>query len=296
MAMTIDNRLHLQPTDEITWDDDGAETLTLEWKGPYAACKATAVTAKRGDEIPTVADGNAYTPDSEFYAGYYVASARVRRGNGDTAVLSIACRKADTTTSQESGGSTEPIRDIFSLKSVRNDVSILAYCGQSASNPNRVAVEKWMRESDSALANALKYRESDGTVVEISEDPILKATVPLIEKIRKGVERVIRFYPQLTRRRLYYAPPADPFTNLGYVDTPPTPGSTRTLAPSGISTVIGTYEWLKVQDDCDEQQDGKWMRVESWIGILKTDAEDGQHPWDPDLYGPDRWPMPAQPQ
>ena len=73
MAMTIDNRLYLQPTDEITWDADGVETLTLEWKGPYAACKATAGTAKRGDEIPTVAGGNAYTPDSEFYAGLMYA-------------------------------------------------------------------------------------------------------------------------------------------------------------------------------------------------------------------------------
>lgn len=298
MAMTIDNRLHLQPTDEITWDADGVETLTLEWKGPFAACKATAGTAKRGDEIPTVAGGNAYTPDSEFYAGYYVASARVRRGNGDTAVLSVACRKADAAADPppQGGGGTTPFRTVYSVKSVRNDVSILAYCGTSASNPNRAAIERWMREPDPMLAAAFKYTDENGTTVDMNDEPLLKSSVPLVEKIMAGTERVIRFYPQVTIRRQFYAPPPDTFEKLSHIDAPPAPSGEKTLAPSGIATLISSHEWLKVQDDCDEQQDRTWMRVESWIGILKTDAND-QKPWDRNLYGDDgdRWSMPAQP-
>ena len=30
------------------------------------------------------------------------------------------------------------------------------------------------------------------------------------------------------------------------------------------------------------------MRTESWIGVLAADGG-----WDPDLYGPSRWAMPA---
>jgi hypothetical protein len=130
----------------------------------------------------------------------------------------------------------------------------------------------------------------------MNEEPLLKCTVPLVEKIMAGTERVIRFYPQLTIRRSYNAPPTGVFEKLSFIDAPPAPSSEKTLAPSGVAVLINAHQWLKVQDDCDEQQDRTWMRVESWIGILKTDAND-QKPWDRNLYGDgnDRWSMPAQP-
>ena len=160
--------------------------------------------------------------------------------------------------------------------------------------PNRAAIERWMREPDPQLANEYKYTDVDGNEVDIAAEPELSLSLPLIDKIREGTERVIRFYPQLTRRRTYYAAPADAFESLSYVDEPPYDAGVRTLAPDGVSSVISAHEWLKVQDDCDEQADGKWVRTESWIGIEKTDANQG-HPWDPDLYGAERWGMPAFP-
>jgi hypothetical protein len=293
MAMTINSTLHLQPTDEAALDAEGAETLTLEWKGTYAACRATADTIEPGVEIPTVAQGNAYTPDSSLYAGYHAVSWTVRRGNGDTAVLYVACRKADAVDSSQQGGdSTTPFRDVISLKSVRNDVSILAYCGSSSSQPNRAAIERWMREPNPKLAAAFKYTDENGTTVDMNDEPLLKSSIPLVRKIMAGTERVIRFYPQITRRRSYYAPPIDLFQDLSYIDTPPSPSS-NTLGPNGLSTLIAAHQWLKVQDDCDEQQDRTWMRTESWIGIATADSSDGS-PWDPDLYGPSRWKMPKE--
>ena len=56
-------------------------------------------------------------------------------------------------------------------------------------------------------------------------------------------------------------------------------------------TIEELARWLKAQDDCDEQQDHTWMRTESWIGIKLTD-DPNSSPWDPDLYGPNRWQMP----
>lgn len=290
--MTINPNLKLQPTDDSTLDEDGGERLTIEWKGLYGDCKSTSDTISIGDSLPTCSGGNAYTPDSALYDGYTIRSRRLRRANGDTAFLSVVCAKNDkTTTDQSQQTSTTPLKDLYSVKSVRNDVSVLAYCSDSPSGPNRAAVERWMREPDPKLAAQFKYTEADGSVVDMNDEPLLKATVPLVRKIMKGVERVIRFYPQLTRKRIYQNPPAAVFENLSYVDDPPPPSGERTLAPSGIATLIGEYEWLKVQDDCDEQADGKYARIESWIGIRKSDALDG-HPWDPDLYGTNRWQMP----
>ena len=125
----------------------------------------------------------------------------------------------------------------------------------------------------------------------MNDEPLLKNTVPLVRKIKKGVERVIRFYPQLTIKRQYYVPPAGLFEKLSFIDTPPAPSGEKTLSPSGVATLINDHQWLKVQDDCDEQQNGTWMRTESWIGILKSDQNQGT-PWDTDLYGVNRWQMP----
>ena len=290
--MTINQNLKLQPTDETTLDEEGGDTLTIEWKGLYGDCKATSDTISIGDSLPTCAGGNGYTPDSALYDGYKVRSRRLRRGNGDTAILALTCSKDDTTTTdQNQQTSTTPLKDLYSVKSVRNDVSVLAYCSDSPSGPNRAAVERWMREPDPQLAAQFKYTDANGSVVDMNDEPLLKATVPLVRKIMKGVERVIRFYPQLTRKRIYQNPPSTVFENLSYVDDPPPPGGGKTLAPNGITTLISNHEWLKVQDDCDQQTDGKFARTESWIGIRKTDADDG-HPWDPDLYGQNRWKMP----
>lgn len=289
--MTINSNLKLQPTDQATVGEDGVSTIVIEWKGLYADAKATADTISIGDDLPTNAADDGYTPSDTLYAGYKVASHCIRRGNGDTAVLSVTCKKADATSTSQSGTSAVPFRTVYSVKSVRNDVSVLAYCSDSPSGPNRAAVERWMREPDAKLAANFKYTDTDGSVVDMTDDPLLKNTVPLIRKIKKGVERVIRFYPQLTIKRQYYAPPPDTFDKLSFIDTPPAPSGEKTLAPSGISTLISAHQWLKVQDDCDEQQNSTWMRTESWIGILKASDPNGS-PWDPDLYGTNRWQMP----
>ncbi len=291
MAMTINSTLHLQPTDEAALDSDGAETLTLEWKGSYAACKATADTISNGEDLPTNSAGDGYTPSATLYTGYKVASYNLRRGNGDTAVLSVMCKRGDATSTSQSGSTSVPFRTVYSVKSVRNDVSVLAYCSDSPSGPNRAAIERWMREPDPKLAANFKYTDTDGSVVDMNNETIFEKTVSLIRKIKKGVERVIRFYPQITIKRSYYAPPQDTFEKLSYIDTPPTPSGEKTLSPSGVTTLINAHQWLKVQDDCDEQQDRTWMRTESWIGILKASAPN-ESPWDPDLYGANRWQMP----
>jgi len=282
MAVTIPSGAKRQPSDALAMDAEGGRSASFSWKGPFDDLESAAESIAHGDAMP-----------SDPGTAWKVDSWELRRTNADYGVLTINCKTSDATdTSQEGGGGTLPFRDVISVKSVRNDVSILAYCGSSPSQPNRAAIERWMREPDPKLAAQMKYTDENGSVVDFNEEPLLKNSIPLLQKIMKGTERVIRFYPQITRRRSYYAPPTDLFQKLSYIDTPPSPSS-NTLGPNGVSTLISAHQWLKVQDDCDEQQDRTWMRTESWIGIATADSQEGS-PWDADLYGPSRWKMPKE--
>lgn len=280
MAVTIPNTARLQPSDQANMDESSKLGICVSWKGPYSSMMTAAAAICVGDALPSP------------YESWCAKTWNVQKTNGGYAVLTVNAAPADETTPDEGVGSpsTTPIRDSYSLKSVRNDVSILGYCGTSSANPQRAIVEKWMAESDAELAKEFKFKKSDGEICDIADEyPITK---PLIEKIMSGIESVIRFYPQITRKRIYYAPPQGLFSHLGFVDAPPSPPS-NSLSPNGISSVISAHQWLKVQDDCDEQSDGNWARTESWIGILVTDRNEG-NPWDSDLYGANRWKMPHQ--
>ena len=268
-----------QPDGAVSMDASGGFSATFSWKGDYDDLYEIAAGLEQGDNPPGMDDGVWATERWEL-----------RRTNANCGVLTVQCRISPSAGQMASAAST-PFRTVYSVKSVRNDVSVLAYCSDSPSGPNRAAVERWMREPDPKLAKDFKYTDTTGGVVDMNEDPLLKATVPLVRKVKKGVERVIRFYPQLTIKRQYYVPPSGLFDKLSFIDTPPNPDGEKTLSPSGVGELIDAHQWLKVQGDCDEQQNGTWMRTESWIGILKTD-QNQERPWDPDLYGENRWQMP----
>jgi len=96
----------------------------------------------------------------------------------------------------------------------------------------------------------------------------------------------------VTRTRTYADCPPACLENVGFIDTPPAPSGTA-KKPSGLATAVNAHQWLKVQDDAQEQTDGNWTRTESWMGIAKSDSNNNS-PWDENLYGANRWPMPYQ--
>jgi len=269
-----------QPDETAGCDDVGNLKKSFSWKGPYTDLETAGKGIARGDVVAT---------------GWVASSWSVRRTPGDYGVLTVECTPPDPTSgsgTEEDPTVVEPLKDIWSIKSVRNDVSIMAYCGPSpGANPQRALIEAWMKEPDGDLAENLQFRKSDGTVFDISNSEY-PATVALIGKIRKGIEAVIRFYPVVTRTRTYAAVPPACLENLGFIDTPPAPAGTA-KKPSGLAAAVNAHQWLKVQDDAQEQTDGKWTRTESWMGIAKSDNPDDS-PWDADLYGANRWPMPYQ--
>lgn len=280
MAIDLPGGCHLQPTGGEGVSGNGDATNEYVARGAYDSLKEFADDLRKGDEIDT---------------GWLAHSWNLQHDVGGLGTLTITCISDAGKDYSNGAGENKPIKDVWKIHAVRNDVSVMAYCDNTPSSPCRVLVEKWLRETDSETAAAGNFREK-GEVVDVAEES--PPTAALIAKMQKGLESVIRFYPVITRVRTYASPPPDCLENVGLVDKPPTSsiagdGSIDAKRPKGIAAKLDKYEWLKMQDDCDETQDGKWTRTESWWGMLKDDNPYG-HPWDPDLYGPKRWSMPAR--
>lgn len=291
MAVKIPTTAVLQPDKSEGMTETGARTRTISWFDNYDILKACARAIKVG---------NAYD------GGEVLSWSLKGHPGGGILSLTLTIPDKDDSISNES----DVKKEIWTLKSCRNDVSILGYCGTEESQPNREWIECWQKEPDAEVARTDNYTKPDGTVSDLTKTNHTAATSALIAKIRRGVESVMRFYPQLTCRQILSGPPDGMLERLGYIDTP-NPNSAALQppedsggsegseeetegpkfgAPKNIGQIIADHQWVCVQDDTDEDQAGDWTRVRSWIGIRRDSS--GDSAWDEDLYGKDRWPMP----
>ena len=259
MAVTIPNTAVEQVEKTQGLSADG-KTWARSWKDSYSALKTAADAIAIGDS----------------HDGGVVTNVSLRRVPGDCGVLTLTLAKDDTSTGQNP--TQTALKAVWTCKSVRNDVSILAYCGSAA---RRVALELWMKESDADLADANNFHKN-----EAETDSLNSQEQAIADKIRMGIDSVVRFYPVLICTSTWTRIPSTFLQKVGYRDTPGAPSADETHAPSNLSSVISAYDWLKVQDDVAETGEGKFQRVESWMGIDGT--------WDDDLYGSSRWAMPIE--
>ena len=242
-----------QPNDSEHLDESNYKGFSCRFKGLYSELKTKASGLSQGDT----------------FEGNVLKAWNLERAPGNLGYLTLSF--APDAGSYE--GSQNPIKVSWSVKSVRNDKSILAYCGPSeGNNPFRAHIELWMKETDPEAIEADQYTAPDGTKTNLTN-----ADKKITAKLKAGIESVIRFYPLVTRKKIYSSDPGDSFEKLGYIDP----------LPSGAPTISGNYQWLKVQDDKDEQADGNFARTESWMGALVSEGG-----WDANLYGINRWPMP----
>lgn len=259
MAVNIPSSALKQVRARFSQDTSANKGFQIQYKDPsFDALKSATASFAKGDTVETD-----WVLDSWALEG-------VPGGGG---MLTLQCIPAE---SSDSGGTAKALRAVWTCKSVRNDMSILAYCGGAA---RRVALELWMKETNADLAEANSFHDTDSTT-----DTLNSQEIAIANKIRKGIDSVIRFYPVLTCKSTWSRIPSTFLTNLGFVNTPGAPSADETIAPANLSSIISAHSWLKVQDDVDETGEGRWQRVESWMGIEGT--------WDSDLYGSSRWPMP----
>lgn len=264
MAVIIPQSAMKQVRCRLSMDAEANRGYQIQYKDTsYDTLKTAAAAFVRGDVVET---------------GWLLDSWTLEGVPGGGGLLTLQCIPAGD--GGDSGQTLTALRAVWTCKSVRNDMSILAYCGGAAS---RINLELWMKETDATLANANSFHAT-----EAATDTLNSQESAIANKIRKGIDTVVRFYPVLTCKSTWSRIPGSFLTKIGFVDNPAAPSADEVVAPSNLSSVISAYSWLKVQDDVDETGDGRYQRFESWMGIGGT--------WDPDLYGTvssqSRWPMP----
>ena len=281
-----------QPEESESMPGADAPEYVYVVKGSYASLASIARSLTPGAQVFLDSEDDVGSANA---ATWLAKSWKLQRGRGLSATLTVSCSPDIGGVGEGADAEAKALKETWTIHSVRNDVSAMRYCGPSiGANPQRDDIEMWLKETDRSLSEQYKYRTDNGEVRELSEP-----SQALAEKLRKGIESVMRFYTVLTRKRIYAEPPPDLLDKLSFVDTPPTPATTSAGVvkfPAKLTGKIALYQWLKCQDDVDETPDGKWTRTESWMGILKADDPSGPgKPWDEDLYGQNRWKFPADP-
>jgi len=155
----------------------------------------------------------------------------------------------------------------WSMKHTQRVVSLMRKTGGSASMPARGTLEAWKREPDPDLYNNFQYRNQVGSVMTLDQDAYLIA-----QKMIKGIEGAMRFYPTIQRVRVYTTGKiAGVGEGLAKIAT----------MPQDCPWTNAAKSWLKVGDDIVlDSKAGTQTRTESWIGAKS---------WDADLYGKNAW-------
>lgn len=270
--------LVLLPDYNFGVDNSGRKTLSFLVSGDYETLDANLTAAGRGGGITGASSGPIPVSNS-----WKIDSWQLRHSSGGYGIATVNCVQGDL---GAGGSSFTPalLKETWHVKSCRNDVSIYAYCGVSAvdgsGEANRADLEMWRAEKNPTLYNDGKFKDSNDVVHELNDTG--KA---IADKIKRGIESVMRFYPQVIRKRTYDSFPPGCMENIGFINAPSATGHK-------LSSFLSLYQWLKIQDDADENGDRTWTRTESWIGILLSSVPTGKTPWDADLYGSSRWKMP----
>lgn len=271
----------LQMESPLTMNDRGTWDYSVSFKGSYDDLFAFSRNLNRGDGLwfQTLAASS-----------LIVQACQLRKLHGTRGLITFSGPPVIIDSDDRPPTVNQKLlKDVWSLKSVRADRSILCYCGPSeGANANRAAIEAWQKEPDPATADDNKYTNSAGQKISLNAK-----TIQVVDKIRAGIDSVIRFYPMIVRKRNYTLQPDTMLEHLCEINTPPVPQTVNndsdTPVKLGLYKIVDDYSWLKIQDDCDESQDGTWLRIESWIGVSTAERS-----WDVNLYGTgaDRWDMP----
>lgn len=269
MAIEIPNGCYRQTTESEENDRQGIASRTVVVKGPYAAVSGLYAGVGKGTEV---------------IDGYVMESSSLTRVNS-AGVVTFVCIPASAV--------EVSLSEVWTLRSVRNDKSILAYCGSGPDNPSRALIEAWQKEPDGSVAMLPGFTKSDGSIFVIGDaDAGVKATATndLLTKIQNGIDSVMRFYPMLTKTRTYSSPPASVYEHLAEINVPVVGEADSTgklYKPGNLDSIIEAHTWVKCQDDVTLQADGKFVRTESWMGFAGESV-------DVNLYGAgeERWEMP----
>jgi hypothetical protein len=274
MALTLPPNVYEQPLRSIAAAAGEPDEYEQSWKGDdvdVLECFARI----------TFPAGSVYKPYATD-TPLVVKTWRLERGAGGTGTLTVSF-SAIWLDGQSATPGNSPLKDVWSVQAVRLDKSIECYCADDSVGSAWASLPQlraWIAEPDGALADSFQFKTADGEVRELSP-----YTIDVAKKYAKGVRSVMRFYPQIRRRREYAVMPDEIYSNLGFPGTPSGFNEGTAQKPSALKTLVDAFDWLKTDDGVQQTADNRWERSEAWIGLEKGGI-------DADLYGQNRWDMP----
>ena len=219
----------------------------------------------KGDRADLLTFANSLTIGDSPYGGLPLLTVTLTRTVGSPNLASLRLDYGEDESTDTTATATAR-STVWSMKHTQRIVSLMRHTGASASMPHRGNLEAWRKESDPTLYDSFQYHNQTGSVLTLSAAEQLVA-----EKLKKGVEGAMRFYPTIQKVTTYGKGKISGLgADLAHVSTPGSP----------YDSVASS--WLKVGDDVTRSSGGVQTRTESWIGAAS---------WDANLYGesPDRW-------
>lgn len=215
--------------------------------------------------------GTTQNPDER-----YVVSWTLERIEGDYGRLTITVgAPADNSEPDPDEDDPNVVETKWSLKHTQQQLPLSRFwtdgTWSEGSSPDGHALALWRQEPRKELYDAYQFLAPDGNVYTLDG-----SSQEVADKYKKGIESVMRFYPVVTRTITYKKGMSDDRiaalkigARLAHIDTPD--------KDFGLNPGV----WLCIQDDADEDADGKLVRITGWMGCKSLDA---------DLYGDtDRW-------
>lgn len=250
----------LEQPDRNLSRENGKGRIVVPVRGDYAELAAVEAGLEPGT---TPLDGA---------AGYVLATTNLTRENGGIGLLRLTFTKsaAEDSTSDDA----DELDVDWELTTQAQTLSILRYCGRSASQGYRPRIETWMREPDGELKSSYKYHAEGGEIVDLQT----AGDKLMADKILAGIESVMRHFPSIRKTTTYTKGKFEPSGDLDYYCTKAEMkgyGCPETLADR-------KPKWLKTREDVKIARDKTQTLIEEWIG---GDS------FDENLYGPDnvRW-------
>ncbi len=178
-------------------------------------------------------------------------------GKGGLAECVVVLKEKTVSPGTGEGGADELLDSTYEIEMAQLEKPLLSHPSYSGYAD---VVDKW-RNSPPEIRNANEYVTGVDADGEYTTASLSSSELPVIAKIRKGVESYLVFVPVVTKTTVSVTMPS---VGAG-IGKRGAPG----LAPSG------TWEWLKTGDKAVQRQDGSWERIEQWTA---ADV------WDHDLY------------
>lgn len=204
----------------------------------------------------------------------YVVSWTLERIEGDYGRLTITVGAPADNDKVDDKEPDNVVETKWSLKHTQQQLPLSRFWTDgtwSESSPDGRALALWRQEPRKELYDNYQFLAPDGNVYTLDG-----SSQQVADKYKKGIESVMRFYPVVTRTITYKKGMNEDRINalnigakLSHIDAPP--------RDFGLNP--GT--WLCIQDDAEEDADGKLVRITGWMGCKSLDA---------DLYGDNnRW-------